>query len=182
MADSNIAMSRTESPASQSFHTVWVTEALRNMREIEVRAERITAGQPQAAVGVLNQLNALGKGLVLSADEKHPRWQELDQRYQAVRTPLVKIVVGADAARVAGQVTDRIRNLKAIDPANMKTEQETKEWRDFIAGAKAQQSKLSATDHPNVATLAARIKDLEDLLEEKIATEPPKQVAIWAAS
>ena len=28
MADSNIAMSRTESPASQSFHTVWIVKAL----------------------------------------------------------------------------------------------------------------------------------------------------------
>ena len=26
MADSNIAMSRTESPATQSFHTVWIVK------------------------------------------------------------------------------------------------------------------------------------------------------------
>ncbi len=28
MADSNIAMSRTESPATQSFHTVWIVKPI----------------------------------------------------------------------------------------------------------------------------------------------------------
>ena len=154
---------------------------LRRMRELEVSAERVTAGMPRDALAIVKGLNELPKKYVKPAEDKaHPRWGELYKRYQTLRTAMLKIAIDAEAARLSGATTQKMRDLEAMDPVAVQVPAETAKWRQLIAAAREQQAKLPDQKNAKVKAFGGNINKFQKVLEAKLAFVPKPPAKLWS--